>query len=96
MITYEVIINLDSEIESKWVKWMKKTHIPEVISTGLIVSFSFLKPLEIKQQYILHYLFKSMQDYKKYEFEFAPKLKADTITTFPNQFKAERKIYNWV
>ncbi len=35
MILYNVTINIDKDVEDQWLTWMKTTHIPDVLSTGL-------------------------------------------------------------
>lgn len=34
MYIYNVTINIDAEIEKKWIKWMQEEHIPEMLATG--------------------------------------------------------------
>lgn len=34
MYIYNVTINIDAEIDKKWVKWMREEHIPEMLATG--------------------------------------------------------------
>ncbi len=35
MIIYNVTVNVEKEVEEVWVNWMKETHIPEILATGL-------------------------------------------------------------
>ena len=32
MIVYNVTVNIETEVESDWLSWMKQTHIPEAVS----------------------------------------------------------------
>ena len=34
MVLYNVTISIDLECEAEWLKWMKESHIPDVIQTG--------------------------------------------------------------
>src|SRR6267378_2924426 len=45
MILYNVTFGIDREIEPEWVQWMKETHIPEVLSTGVFTGHKFYKVL---------------------------------------------------
>src|SRR5260221_5302894 len=45
MILYNVTFGIDREIEPEWVLWMKETHIPEMLSTGIFTGHKFYKVL---------------------------------------------------
>ena len=96
MLTYQVKIKVDAAIENQWLHWMKSTHVPDVIGTGLIRSFQILKSTSENQLYHFHYHFNSLEDYHHYQKQFAPKLKAHPQEKFPNRFKAERELWNWI
>lgn len=97
MITYQVKITINPEVEEAWLKYMKTEHVPDVIATGLVRSFQILKPeIEEAHTYYYHYQFESSADYEKYRKEFAPKLKAHPQQKFPNQFTATRQLFKWV
>ncbi len=34
MYIYNVTINIENEIHDKWIEWMQKKHIPEMLATG--------------------------------------------------------------
>ena len=34
MIIYSVTITIDAEIESEWLDWMRRIHVPDVVRTG--------------------------------------------------------------
>ena len=34
MYIYNVTINIEEDIHDQWLEWMKKEHIPEMLSTG--------------------------------------------------------------
>ena len=35
MIIYNVTVTLNENIHSRWVEWIRKEHIPEILSTRL-------------------------------------------------------------
>ena len=45
MILYNITTNVTSEIEEDFVNWMKTTHIPEVMQTGIFLEHRFYKLL---------------------------------------------------
>ncbi len=97
MIIYQVRLVLKPEIEEDWLYWMRAVHIPDVIATGLIRNYQFLKERDSEELvYYAKYHFDSIEDYKQYESEFAPQLKQDVIERYPDQFTASRKLFNQI
>ena len=37
MILYNVTVNIDNDVREEWLQWMKETHIPEMMDTGLFL-----------------------------------------------------------
>ena len=37
MIIYKVIIHIQKEIEQDWLSWMKKEHVPEIMSLNIFM-----------------------------------------------------------
>ena len=97
MITYQVKISVDARIEEDFIQWMKTQHVPDVIATGLIKSFQILQP-QIGEEhcYYFHYHFTNQQDFDQYTKVFGPKLKADVLERYPNQFEAQRQVFDWI
>lgn len=96
MLTYQVKITVEEAIENEWLKWMKTKHIPDVVATGLVISFQLLKPENEAQTYYFHYHFESKTSFAEYKEKFAPELKQHPLDKFPNQFKAERTFFQWI
>ena len=42
MILYNVTIKVDHDIHDEWMEWMKQTHIPQVLETGLFIGLATL------------------------------------------------------
>ncbi len=97
MITYQVKITVNQDIQADWLQWMKTVHVPDVIATGLIRSFQILKPQDGEARtYYFNYHFNSQEDFIRYQKEFSPALKEDVINRYPDQFKASRQIFDWI
>ena len=37
MIVYNVTVNIDADVQERWIEWMKEVHIPDVMATGLFL-----------------------------------------------------------
>ncbi len=96
MITYEVKLTVQEEVEKEWIHWMRTQHVPDVIATGLLKSYQILKPTDKDQVYLFHYNFESEEDFKKYESEFADKLRQDVKDKYEGKFTGERTLYHWI
>lgn len=96
ILTYQVKIRVEPSIETTWLKWMKTKHVPDVIATGLVRSFQILKPETTAHTYFFHYHFESKLAFETYKEKFAPKLKQHPQDKFPNQFEAERTVFQWI
>ena len=45
MLIYNVTTNVETTIEAKWLLWMRNTHIPAILETGLFLSAKLSKVL---------------------------------------------------
>ncbi len=96
MILYNVTINIDDEVQEEWLQWMKTFHIPDVMATGLFLEYKFNKVLTGEEEggktYAVQYLCRSMEAYRKYEREHAPKLQQEHTQKFSGKFAAFRTL----
>ena len=92
MIIYLVEIDVDCSIQAKWIKWMKKKHIPDVMNTKLFTQSSFLKEVNFQNKYIIQYKLKSIKDLIEYENKFATQLKKEHNEKFKGKFTAKREV----
>lgn len=101
MIVYNVTINIEDDVNTEWVKWMRETHIPEVMRTGLFLSYTFNRLLtrqhdETGTTYVIQYLARNMADYEAYQDKHAPALQQETRRLFEGKFVAFRTIMETV
>jgi hypothetical protein len=101
MIIYNVTLNIDDSAHDKWLSWMKETHIPEVMRTGMFVQYTFAKLLsrqddETGTTYVIQYQAETMANYERYQAEFAPALQAETRKYFEGKFVAFRTLMETV
>lgn len=99
MILYNITINIDEGIHDEWLKWMKEVHIPDVMATGLFLENKIARILaeeEGGKAYSIQYLAKSMDDYNRYQEEFASKLQAEHTERYAGKFGAFRTLLHVV
>ena len=95
MILYNVTINIEHDVHEEWLKWMREVHIPEVMQTGLFIENKICKLLVDEEQgitYSFQYTCKTLEDYKKYQTEHAPRLQADVKKKYEGKFVAFRTL----
>src|SRR5690606_9869519 len=94
MIIYSVTISIDENIESEWVQWMRKIHIPEVMNTGKFISCRFSKLISHKESGIVNYSAQytcdSKNDLQDYQENFARGLQQKSLERFADQMHAFR------
>jgi hypothetical protein len=93
-------MNVESDIHDEWLDWMRTTHIPEVLATGLFIESKVLKlktPLPDEGvTYAIQYTLNSMDDLEKYQREFSDKLQKKTIEKYAGKFHAFRTVLETV
>ena len=96
MFLYNVTIKIDDSVREEWLDWMKKTHIPEVMDTGLFTSNRICRLLENEEEggatYAIQYTFKDLDDYTRYREIFAPSLQEKHLQKYRNKFVAFRTL----
>ena len=96
MIIYNVTVNIEESVEKEWLAWMKKTHIPEVINTGMFVSAKMSKVLVEEQMggitYSIQYSCESKAKLDEYQEKFAPQLQQEHTKKFQGKFVAFRTL----
>lgn len=95
MIIYNVTLNVDTDVAEKWLSWMKETHIPDVMRTGMFLDHRFCRVLAEEEgglTYAIQYTCRDMATYEKYRDEYAPALQAETAKAFGGKFVAFRTL----
>ena len=96
MILYNVTVAIDKRVEKEWLKWMKETHIPEVLETNQFVDHKIFKVLNTEDpeslSYSIQYFAESMDNITMYLNAFSQELRLKVNQKFPNQFAAFRTL----
>lgn len=46
MVIYNVTVNVDVEVQTEWLDWMYKVHIPEMMATGKFLDYRVCRVLQ--------------------------------------------------
>jgi Domain of unknown function (DUF4286) len=96
MILYNVTLSIDRDVHIDWARWMREQHIPDVMSTGMFISYRFSRLISDDQEdaetYTVQYLLKDMAHLHRYQAEFAPDLQRDHRERYEGKFVAFRTI----
>jgi hypothetical protein len=92
------MINIKTEVEDSWFKWMREIHIPDVMNTGFFIDWQLQKLLlpetdEDESSYVINYLADTIEKCNQYLNEEAPRLQQEHSRRFSGKFKAQRTIY---
>lgn len=95
MFIYNVTVNIADDAHQEWLKWMKETHIPDVMRTGCFIDNQMVKVLYVEDEghtFSIQYKFLEMADIEKYQIEFSPKLQAEHTAKFKDKYTAFRTL----
>ncbi len=97
MIVYSITTIVKKEIETEWFKWMKDTHIHEILHTGYFNNHRMFKvkiptSLEGESTYIIQYECSSIDDYITYAENEASKLQAEYASKFAGKVTTARTV----
>ena len=97
MIIYSVTVNIEDEVHDDWIKWMKETHIPDVINTGCFTGHRLSRvithnPDETGTTYNIQYDCDSMKTLHSYQANHAPKLQQEHTQRYEGKFVAFRTL----
>ncbi|GMQ31417.1 DUF4286 family protein [Algoriphagus confluentis] len=96
MILYNITINVTPDIEEDFLSWMRSTHIPEVLETGIFHDHKFLRLLHESEDgstnYCIQYFTHSMEQMMEYEKKHAALLRAKTQERYRDKAVAFRTL----
>ncbi len=96
MILYNVTVKIDHESHTRWLEWMERTHIPQVMQTACFSEYRFCKLLDADESdgvtYAIQYLAKNMEAIADYQQHFAPALQADYKKNFEGHYVVFRSL----
>lgn len=94
MYIYNVTINVDESVHSEWLKWMRDTHIPDMLALKKFSKALMTRVLVEEEMggitYSIQYTTDSKETLQLYYKEDATKMREDGAKRFPNKFVAFR------
>ncbi len=97
MVYYQINIRVKIDIEKEWLKWMKKTHIPDVMATKYFLNYKISKIIKPTSEpdtvvYSVVYKCESFEKYLEYSTKAAPNLQKKLTDKFNGKVTAYRKV----
>ena len=94
MYIYNVTINIENTVHDKWLDWMKKKHIPEMLATGKFSQAKMTRVVVEEEMggitYSVQYTTDSKETLERYYKEDAPRLRKESNQLFSGKFVAFR------
>ena len=96
MLLYNVTVTIDLNAHQDWLRWMRETHIPDVMSTGMFLSYRMARLLghehEDSEIFTIQYRVKDMAHLRRYMDEFAPDLQRQHSERYEGKYAAFRTV----
>ena len=95
MILYSITYNIEADIESDWLKWMKIVHIPKMMDTGYFNSVRLFKLLHIEDAgttYSLQFMSDSLEEIQNFLENSAQSLAEEHNIRYKNKHVAFRTV----
>ncbi|MEY4111054.1 MAG: hypothetical protein RLZZ46_1409 [Bacteroidota bacterium] len=95
MIVYNVTCTVEPDIAAEWINWMKECHIPEVMASGMFISWELMRVVSenvSEHTYAIQYRCSSFEKLADYRKTFAPQLMKKTLDKYGQKVLAFRTV----
>ena len=96
MLIYNVTNKVDPAIAQEWLDWMKTSHVPDVMRTGLFSNYRICRLDQVEEDaeptFVIQYHCESREKLALYLEQHAPALREEVIAKYGNRFVAFRTI----
>ena len=95
MIVYNVTVKVEHSVHDDWMQWMKETHIPDVMKTGIFEDNKVMKVLVDEEDgatYSIQYRVESWEKLDDYQKSHAPALQQQHTKRYEGKFVAFRTL----
>lgn len=97
MIIYNVTVNIEDDVHTDWISWMKEIHIPEVMNTGFFLENKIAKVITTQEDetghtYAIQYTCNSMDDLDEYQEKHAAPIQEAHGNRYQGKFVAFRTL----
>lgn len=94
MFIYNVTVNVEDSIRESWLDWMQKTHIPEMLATGIFTAARLCRVRVVEETggttYAVQYNARSAAALQTYYQEHADRLRTEGQARFGERMVAFR------
>lgn len=95
-IAYNVTIKIEEDVHDDWFKWMKSSHIQDVMNTGNFESYRMMRLLGHDDQdgitYSIQYVCSDKESLNDYQENHAPELQKEHMERYKDKFVGFRTI----
>ncbi len=95
MIIYNVTVKVDHDVAEDWLDWMRNTHIPDVLATGLFTDHRICRVVQDDPDgmtYAIQYFCESMKNLQQYAAQHAKRLQDDHTERYKDKYVAFRTV----
>ena len=95
MIIYSVTLAVQPDIESEWVDWMSRIHVPDVLRTGCFTQGRMHRVLDSpagEPMYVMQYDCSTLEEYNRYRDQFAAALQKDHSERYGSKVRGSRQL----
>jgi len=98
MYIYNVTVNIASNVEKEWLRWMQEKHIPEMLNTGKFSEAKMSQVMVAEEKgvtYSIQYTTDSKETLDRYYTEDAQQLRQEGLQLFGDKllaFRTELKV----
>lgn len=89
MIVYNITYMISHQVHDEWLTWMKETHMPEMMSTGLFERNQMLRILEVDEteglSFAVQFFVSNLDNYNSYITNHATALRLKGTQKWSNQ-----------
>ncbi len=100
MLLYNVTVTIDIDVYQDWERWMRTSHIPDVMSTGMFISYRLCRLVGHEHTdseiFTVQYLVKDMAHLVRYQDEFAPELQKQHRERYDGKYAVFRSLMELV
>ena len=100
MLLYNVTITIDLDVHEDWLHWMRAVHIPDVMMTGMFISYRMSRLIghdhNDSEIYTVQYLVKDMPHLERYQEEFGAALQQLHRERYDGKYAAFRTVMEMV
>ena len=93
-VAYEVVVDVEPALAERFARYMRETHIPQILGTGCFATIRFeqASPTRFRTAYVAH----NQADVDRYLAQHTAAFRADFAANFPSGATATRETWTLV